>query len=122
MPYISKKTVVHLFQPHHLVAKLPSLTIGGIIGVTTKIGVYDLFREITAARSANKGSRAASSPLDNLATRRLRNQIQFPVGDQQFTMIVEGDASGLGSVVAVETGFNQAIEVPDGLSIKRERD
>ncbi len=54
--------------------------------------------------------------------RQTRGHFQLPFGDEQFTMVVEGDPRRLGAVVAKETGLDQAVEVPDGLDVERQGD
>ena len=45
-----------------------------------------------------------------------------PLIYQHFTMVIERDAGRFSPVIAIETGLDQAIEIPNGLSIDRERD
>jgi hypothetical protein len=54
--------------------------------------------------------------------RQARRHLQLPFGNEQFTMVVEGNPRRLGAVVAVKTGLDQAVKVPHGLDIDRQGD
>ena len=56
----------------------------------------------------------------NVAAQQRRRHLQCSLADQQLAVIVERDPRRLGAVIAVKAGFDEAIEIPNSLSIDRE--
>lgn len=78
-------------------------------------------REIGSRQGAWRGWKMLAWNRD-IATRQPRNHFQTSLTDQKFTMIIDGNPCGFRAIISIETGFDEAIEVPNRLSIDREGD
>ena len=78
-------------------------------------------RGIGSRRGAWHGREMPPSNRD-ISTRQPRRHFQASLADQKFTMIIDGNPCGFRAIISIEAGFDESIEVPNGLGIDREGD